>query len=382
MRDAPGRPVVFVIDNLEFGGGERGFLQLVGAFVEDGRRVTVACHPGGPFTERAAATGARLVALDMRRRAAARTVLALRRLVPPDGVTVVHSQGARADFLVRAALLGRGGARLVSTVQMPPAGFDVGPVRRRLYAALDRMLQHRVDRFIVVSRALRDALVRRGVPSARVRVIPNGVETGSGPAPPDGDAVAARLRGALAGAGERLIAAAGRLVWQKGFEHLIRAMPRILAGEPAARLVIAGRGPREAALRRAADACGVAARVSFLGFRADVPDLLRAVDVAVVPSLREGFPMITLEAMSAGAPVVATALPGIAEQIDDGVEGLLVPPADEPRLADAVLRVLRDPALRAALGAAGRRRVARCFTVERVVDATRRLYAELEASTP
>ncbi|MBI3635077.1 MAG: glycosyltransferase family 4 protein [Candidatus Rokubacteria bacterium] len=283
--------VLFVIDNLEFGGGERGFLQVIEALAGDGRRVTVACHPGGVFTARARAAGAAIVPLDMRRRAAPATIARLRRAIRAAGARVVHSQGARADFVTRVALVGVPDVRLVCTVQMPPAGFDVSAVRRRLYAALDRALAGRVDRFIVVSPALRRRLVDAGVPPARVRVIPNGVE----PAPTD-------------------------------------------------------------------------------------VSLLRAVEIAVVPSRREGFPMITLEAMSVGTPVVATAIDGIQEQIESDVDGLLVSPGDATSLADAVVRLFGDAALREKLGAAARRRVETSFTVAGVVAATRRVYAELEAA--
>lgn len=366
--------VLFVIDNLEFGGGERGFLQVIEALAGAGRRIAVACHPGGVFEARARAAGAAIVPLDMRRRAAPATIARLRRAIRASGARVVHSQGARADFVTRVALVGVPDVRLVCTVQMPPAGFDVGTVRRRLYAALDRAFAGRVDRFIVVSQVLRRRLADAGVPPARVRVIPNGVE----PAPADAGTDA--LRTAFGAPPARLLGAAGRLVWQKGFEVLIDALPRVLAAVPAAQLLLAGTGPREAALRAAAAARGVSGRVVFLGFRADVLDLLRAVEIAVVPSRREGFPMITLEAMSVGTPVVATAIDGIQEQIESDVDGLLVPPGDATSLADAVVRLFGDAALREKLGAAARRRVETSFTVAGAVAATRRVYAELEAA--
>jgi glycosyltransferase involved in cell wall biosynthesis len=367
--------VLFVIDNLEFGGGERGFLQLVRGLAAHGERVGVAAHPGGVFEADARAVGAAFFPLDMRARFAAATVRRLRAIVGGQGFAVVHSQGARADFTARLALAGLAGVGHVCTVQMPVEGFDVGPLRRALYVALDRLTAARVDRFIVVSRALERLLVEgRGVPAERVRLIPNGVEL---PRAQPATAPAAMRTALGIAAGGRVIGAVGRLVWQKGFEHLIRAMRVVVAAEPAARLVVVGDGPLRHRLATLSAECGVDGCVTFAGFRRDVTALLRAFEILVVPSLREGLPMITLEGMAAGTPVVATAIPGILEQIDSGVDGMLVPPGDADALAAAVVRLLGDAALRDRLGAAARRKAATAFDVSRTVAATREVYAGL-----
>ncbi len=367
--------VLFVVDNLEFGGGERGFLQLVRALAADGWRVAIAGQPGGALEAEARAAGAAFRPLDMRARLAVSTVARLRRIVREGRFDVVHSQGARADFTTRLTLVGLGGVRHVCTVQMPVEGFDVGPARKTLYTALDRLSARRVDRFIVVSRALERLLVdRRGIAPERITLIPNGVELDAaarrGPAP--------ALRDALgAGPDDRLIGAVGRLVWQKGFENLVRAMPAIVRAVPAARLVVIGDGPLREPLQAAARAAGVGDRVTLAGFRRDVTEFLGAVEVVVIPSLREGLPMITLEAMAVGTPVVATAIPGIVEQIDADVDGVLVEPGDAKALAAAVVRVLGDAALRRRLTAAARRKVETGFDVRKTVADTRRVYHEL-----
>lgn len=374
------RSVLFVIDNLEFGGGERGVLQLVRALAGEDWRVGVAGQPGGAFEAEVRAAGATFQPLDLRSRFAVFTVARLHAVVRAERFALVHSQGARADFTARLALLGLGGVRHVCTVQMPVEGFDVGPLRKAVYAALDRLSARRVDRFIVVSRALERLLVDgRGVAPARVRLIPNGVEL-SAPRPA---AAPAAIRAALGvGAGDRLIGAVGRLVWQKGFEHLIRAMPAVVGAEPAARLVIVGDGPLRPGLQALVSECGMSGHVVLAGFRRDIPDFLRAAEMLVIPSLREGLPMITLEAMAAGTPLVATAIPGIVEQIDAGIDGVLVPPADVKALGDAVVGVLRDGGLRQQLAAAARRKVATTFDLAKTVANTKRLYTELLEASP
>jgi glycosyltransferase involved in cell wall biosynthesis len=174
-----------------------------------------------------------------------------------------------------------------------------------------------------------------------------------------------------------VVGAVGRLVRQKGFDTLLAALPALLARRPGTQLAVVGEGPERESLARLARARGVGEAVVFAGFRPDAPRLLPAFDVLAVPSRREGAPLVTLEAMAAGVPVVASAIPGIDEQITDGVEGLLVPPDDPPALAAALARVLDDRALAARLGEAGRRRVRAAYDVRDTVARTLALYHEV-----
>jgi glycosyltransferase involved in cell wall biosynthesis len=373
--------ILFVIDNLEFGGGERGFLQLVRALAADGWAVTVAAQPGDPFETGVRAAGAGFVPVTMTSRAGLGPAARLRSLVRARRIAIVHSQGARADFLTRLALLGRRGPRLVSTVQMPVEGFEVGPLRRALYRAADRLGRRRVDCFIVVSRALQRLLVEvRGIAPARVALVPNGVEA---------DRLTPEARRQLAGPARRalgvtgeipLVGAAGRLVWQKGFADLVAALPQVLGRVPTARLAIAGEGPLRNALAAQARAAGLADRVLLVGFQPDAARFLAGLDVLVLPSVREGFPMVTLEGMALGLPIVATAIEGVVEQIEHGAEGWLVPPGDPAALATALTRLLQDRPLAERLGQAARRRVLASFDVGRMLEATRRVYAGLLAA--
>jgi glycosyltransferase involved in cell wall biosynthesis len=365
--------VLYVIDGLEMGGGERGFLRLIRGAVEAGWSAAVATDPVGRFAAEAAAAGAEVVALPIGARHDPRSVWRVRRLAASGLYAVVHSQGARADWVARLALSGVSGVALVCTVQMPVDGFDVRPTRRRVYRLLDRFGRERVDRFIVVSDALHRTLVTGwGIEPGRVEVIPNGVDLDDGD---DDRAAPAALRRALGlDPGAPLIGAVGRLVRQKGFEVLIEAMPAVLARVPGARLVVVGEGPERARLARLARERGVGAAVTFAGFRPDAPRLLAALDVLVLPSRREGSPLVTLEAMARGVPVVASDIDGIAEQVTDGVDGLVVPAGDAAALAAAVVRVLGDRTLAGRLGEAGRRRVRACFDARQMVARTLELY--------
>ena len=192
---------------------------------------------------------------------------------------------------------------------------------------------------------------------ARVVVIYNGVD----PAKVDA-ALPAELG---VPAGSLVVGFAGRLEQRKGLYDLIAAWPRIVEAVPHACLVIAGRGRDEAkAWEKSSGMNGI----HWLGYRADVPSVLHSVDIAVVPSHWEGFGIIAAEAMLARVPVVAANASSLPEIIRDEQEGLLIPPRDPAALADAVIRLARDPGLRKRLGEAGRLRVLTEFSAPRMVD--------------
>jgi glycosyltransferase involved in cell wall biosynthesis len=375
--------ILFVIDNLEFGGGERGFLQLIQSLSGQGWTVGVAAQPGGLFEVQARAAGAEFVAMDMSTPAAGATIARLWRLVRSGRFAVVHSQGARADFLARMAAWSVPGVRLVSTVQMPVEGFAVGRLRTRVYGFFDRLARSRVDRFIVVSQALRRRLVQGwGVAPGRVTLVHSGVETDR-LAPLENGEHGRRLRQELGlPAHARLVGGVGRLVWQKGFEHLLTAMRGVLARVPDVWLAVVGDGPLRGELQARAESLGLTERARWLGFRSDVPSLLRGLDVLAVPSVREGFPMITLEAMALGVPIVATSIDGIVEQVDHESQGLLVPPGEPEALGRALVALLQDRALARRLGGAARHRAVAAFDLRQSVAATRRVYAELVSGAP
>jgi glycosyltransferase involved in cell wall biosynthesis len=140
------------------------------------------------------------------------------------------------------------------------------------------------------------------------------------------------------------------------------------------RLAIAGRGEEEDNLRTLARDEGIAERVTLLGFRRDVPDILAAADVFVMPSLSEGLPLALVEAMAAGLPVVVSEVGGVPEVAATGREAILVPPGDPAPLARGLATLLRDQRARAAMGVAARERAVRDFSVSTMCEAYARLY--------
>jgi glycosyltransferase involved in cell wall biosynthesis len=167
------------------------------------------------------------------------------------------------------------------------------------------------------------------------------------------------------------------MVWQKGFKFLIKAISDIMEVAPDARFLFVGEGPLRADLENLAQKLNLYDRVIFTGFRSDIPDLLSTMDVLVVPSLLEGFPMITLEAMAMAKPIIASDIPGIKEEIKDGESGILVPPKDSKALATAILKILSSDEIAENIGLAARQSVEEKFSVDKMVMETERLYSSL-----
>lgn len=295
-------------------------------------------------------------------------IASLHRRVRPD---LVHWHAARAHALgAIAALLAPGPARVLSRRVDFPVRRSVGS---RLLWALP------IEAIAAISEGVKDALARSGVDRARVRVVPSGIDLA-----PFESEISERDRQALREAlgvepGESIALQSAALAPHKSQTDLLKAASLAHSRSPRLRVWIAGEGPLRAALEAEHAALGLGTTVRLLGFREDVPNLLRAADFFVVSSYLEGMGTATLDAMAAGLPVVATRVGGIPEIVAEGETGLLVPPRDPNALADAMVRVAGDPNLRARLGAAGKKR-ARLFSADRTAEGTRQLYEEALAS--
>jgi glycosyltransferase involved in cell wall biosynthesis len=170
----------------------------------------------------------------------------------------------------------------------------------------------------------------------------------------------------------------GRLHPEKGYEYLFQAMAKLKGRlDRPVRLLIAGKGPLEEDFRKEVLSLGCDDVVQFLGFRKDVPDLMSAVDLLVLPSVAEAFGLVLTEALYLGTPVVASKAGGIPEIVSDGIDGVLVPPADAEALAGALAELLLDPDRRRRMAGAGRQKVQERFSFEGMVRAYEEIYNRL-----
>jgi sugar transferase (PEP-CTERM/EpsH1 system associated) len=254
--------------------------------------------------------------------------------------------------------------------------IDLDGSNRRLQR-VRRLYRPFVSHYVALSADLADDLVQRfGVPEPRVSRLCNGVDTARFRPAATGDATPAgfpfdRTRHVIVGGVGRLQAVKNPLALIDAFAQVVEHHP---AWRERLRLVLVGDGALRAACEQALDAAGLRDVAWLAGERADIAALMRTLHVFVLPSLAEGISNTILEAMASGLPVVAAAVGGNAELVQDGVTGLLVPAPDVPLLADAIERLVGAPMSAAGLGRAGRARAEQHFSLHAMVERYRALY--------
>lgn len=378
--------VVHAITLLEWGGAQENTLTTVRGLSPDRfDRVLVAGRGGmlDPAAERIPGVRFRPVGSlvrEIRPQDDLRAFLALvsifreeKRLAGAGGL-VVHTHSSKAGILGRAAARRAGADVVIHSIH--GFGFHDGqaaPVRRT-FIALERVASRWTDAFIAVSEENIRQGVREGIfREDRCRLIRSGFETG-------------RFLSGSREAGRRLLGIPPGLPVvgtvavfkpQKAPLDFVEVARRVAAQVPEARFVMVGDGELRPAVERAVEAASLGGRFHFPGWRAEVPDLLRAFDLFLLTSRWEGLPKVVPQALIAGVPVVATAVDGTREIVEDGRNGFLCPAGDVAGLADRVIRILSgssgiDPAIR-------RDRLLREFDQDEMVRAQERLYAELLA---
>lgn len=357
-----GEPVrlLWLIDSLTLGGAE----SLVGPFARalDPRRFRLQVAflkriAGNPFEEHVRAQGVACLGLEARNLRDLGALRRLVRLVRAGSIDLIHAHLTYAAIfgLLAGRITGR--PCLVTLHTAPPnPRWSRSYLRERLLCAL---IGRWGNGAVAVSDWVREAYAPY-LGAAKLTVVHNGVEL-------EAFAVAEGAREATRAAlglapGTRAVLTVSVLREGKGLDVLLRAATAVATQVPEAVFLVAGDGPLRPALEAAARSAGLAERVRWLGFRRDVPQLLAAADLFLLPSLEDAFPTALLEAMAAGRAVVATRAGGIPEIVEHGRTGRLVAPADAPALALAVAELLLRGEERAAMGEAGRRRVRRDFS--------------------
>jgi glycosyltransferase involved in cell wall biosynthesis len=256
--------------------------------------------------------------------------------------------------------------------------FPDYPRRKRMLA--NRVLLARRDRVVGVGQSVRRALIaNEGFPAARVGVIFNGIDMYQFTVRRDREAVRRELG---LGPENLVILQVARLDPLKDHATAIRVINHLAHRNPDSRLILVGQGPEETAIREKVEAWGLTDRVRFLGLRTDVARLLSAADLFLLTSVSEGIPLVLIEAMAAGLPVVSTDVGGVGEVVEDGRTGLLAPSGDDGALAEKVLLLARDPAECERMGRAGRVRAETMFSERQMHAAYLRLYGEMLEGRP
>lgn len=325
------RRVLHVVNGEHYSGAERVQDLLAQRLPEFGFEVGFACVKPRDFPQRRSAREAQLFELPMRNRFDVRVARQLAVQVEQERFELIHAHTPRS-VLIGSLAAARAGVPLVYHVHSPASHDSTRTLINWLNSATEKWSIRKASRLIAVSPSLTEHMIRAGVPAAQVKCVPNGV-----PGVPFDE-----HRRAPSGTWTLGIVALFRP--RKGLEVLLGALAALR--ERGREVQLRAVGPFETKLfeketRRRAEELGLGEAVEWTGFVRDVPEQLGKIDVFVLPSLfGEGLPMVVLEALSAGVPIVATKVEGIPDAVRDGVEGVLVPPGDPPALAAGIERIL------------------------------------------
>jgi len=363
-----------------FAGTERHILDLALSLRELGQSPTIACPEPGALATRARAANIPFLPIPKRGLLDKTAVRELADRLKKDEFDLIHAHNGRTQLLAALAVkhARRHGSRAICIATQhflsPTRTTRTGPK-----ALLANLLHKHADRFtahtIAISDAVRTAaLARNDTSPSRITTIHNGITPPS--LPPNHNRTA--LRTSLGISAETpLILCAARLQKEKDIPTLLRAMNRLAAAHPKsppAKCLIAGEGDERASLESLARSLFLSNSVQFLGFRNDIPALIDACDLFVLPSLAEPFGLVLLEAMALAKPIIATNTGGPPEIIAHNRTGLLVPPSDPAALAAAMQRLIENPEERRAFSAAPHARYLTHFTANKMATQILALY--------
>ncbi len=350
--------IVQLVIGGDVAGGQMVALQIARAARARGDRVVFVSPTRGPFTGLVEREGMDVRIVDVSRSFKLAGILRLVRLLRSLHADVLHTHTAlAANALARVA--GRlAGVPVISHLHIENH-FRPSGLARALHTTLDNATARLAARVLAVSTSTRQALVAQGYPPRLVEVLHNGIDVEA-----EGARRGTGLRAELGVPDDAVLAGeVARLCDVKGQRELIEAVALV----PGVHVAFVGDdleqgGAYRALLERLARVRGVADRVHFLGYRADAGAIVDQLDLVALPSWIEGMPIVVLEAMAHGKPVVATPVGGTPELIANGETGLLVPPRDPARLAEAIRLLVSNRELAQRLGAAGLDRVRREFS--------------------
>jgi glycosyltransferase involved in cell wall biosynthesis len=364
--------VLLIIDELDIGGTEQPILELARRLPRRRYTPLVCCFRHGRKAAEIEALGVPVIHLAKRRRVDLGLVRHLIRLMRDERIDIVHT------FLIGANLWGRLAALLAGVPTLIASERNVDVWEDPLKRYLGRTLATLTNRVVANAEAVRNYLIARGADAGRVVTIRNGVDFSRF----DGTLDTTTVRRSLGIAPEHFLATVvARLEPQKGHDTVIEAAARLRDSHPQLRFLFVGGGSREDALRGAVTRRALTDRIIFAGFRTDSADLVRASDVVVLTSIREGLSNALLEALAAGRPVIASRVGGNAEVVSSDV-GILIPPADPSALTDALEQLVEHPERAAQMGRNGHGHVRREFSVTRMVNETVALYEALDDKLP
>jgi len=324
----------------------------------------VVCPPQSPLAEKARAAGLKVLPVRMRGEWDIQAVHKLRNIIKKNSIKIVHLHSPHAHALGLLAAKSAGNCKVVLSRRVD------FPIRKNI---LSRLKYFKVDRIIAISGGVKRALIADGLSEEKIDVVYSGADI-------------VRFQNVK---GDYLISEFGltknswrvgnvaALAWHKDHKTLIEAARIVINEFPKATFLIAGEGPLRREIEILIEKLNLDENVKLLGFRQDIPEILSLLDLFVLSSSWEGLGTSLLDALASRLPVVASNVGGIPEIIRDGLNGILVAPEDPGALAQAIIHLLKNRDLARKMGEEGFRIVKEKFSVDRMVEQTRRVYDRL-----
>lgn len=354
------------------GGQELAVLLHAERLWKRGHRVRLVLEPHSPIMAMAQKGSLPVEPFLMQQWRLPWSILAFRRLLSRERPDIVHVNSSRDSWLVALATrLINPRPKVVRTRHISAPLTNNWPTH---------VLYHRLFDMVIVTggeRNRQDLIHRDGMASNRVAAFPIGLDLEHfSPAKPRHD-----IRSELGiPSGQLLVGIISYLRDYKGHRYFVEAAAKVLKQHQGVSFLIVGEGPEEQNIRAQIERLGLASDVRMLGFRDDLLDVFRSLDLFVIPTVEgDTIPQVLMQALAIGLPVVSTTTGSIPDVIGDGESGFLVPPRDVDALSDRIGRLLADPELRAAMGRRGRQRVERSYSIDRMVDELERVYRQVIA---
>jgi glycosyltransferase involved in cell wall biosynthesis len=366
-----GLKVLHVIGGGEIGGAEELVLTQMNLLRRDGGVPSLVCLCSGPFAALARELGLPATVIPMRHKLDVSKVSPLLDHIRENEIQIVHTHGVRANLVARLAAK-KAGIPIVTTVHSV-LRYDYNSWwEAKLAWYLTRLTNSYTQKFIAISSAIAAEIAGMGVPSNRIAVIYSGLDMDKFERK---SAMTPAKKRLPIKPGRRIICMIARLHPVKGHEYFLQAAQTVAAQRDDVDFLLVGEGEERAKITGLIKKLGLTDRVKMTGYYEQVEEIYNISHILCVPSLMEGLGLVVLEAMYFGVPVIASAIGGMTELIEDGSDGILVPPRDASALSRAMLRVLDDEPLRESLIGGGRQRVEQ-FTVESMIRQVELIYEQ------
>lgn len=376
--------ILYVITGLSIGGAEKALLALVSHLDREKYSVIVcSLKTGGAIGEEMHKQGIKVMTLARGEKLKISIginfipkILRLARIIEKEKPQIIHTFLFQANiatrfaaYIVRRKVVSRTPV-VISSIRAYRQSMGFGEMWYNLF---DRLTYRLTDKIISVSKGAKNYIVKQtGIDSRKIVVIHNGVDI---------DFYDPKIRGEKEkynlSKNSMVIGAIGRLCIHKGYKYLLRAAVKVIERFPDARFWIIGEGYLRKRLERESSLLGISKNVTFWGCRRDIPEMLSLIDIFVLSSLSEGLSNTLLEAMAMQKPVIATDIPGNDEVVTGGVDGILVPPANRQKLAEAIISLIEDPDKAREIGEKARKKIIENFREKKMIQKTEAIYHEI-----